>query len=138
MKLASLTLAALLVTASAAPSLAGGRHHDHSGDVLAGAAVGVLGGILLGQALSAPSYPEPVYVSPAPVYAAPPVYVPPRVVYRPAPVPVYDEPVYEAPYDSPADEHAAWCASRYRSYDALEDTWVDRYGRVRACVSPFD
>jgi hypothetical protein len=134
MKIASLALAAVLVTASAAPSLAGGRHHDNSGDVLAGAAVGVLGGLLLGQALSGPSYAEPVYVAPAPVYVAPP----PRVVYRPAPVPVYDEPVYVGPYDSPSDEHAAWCASRYRSYDVVDDTWVDRTGRVRACISPFN
>ena len=138
MKTASLALAAVLVTASAVPSLAGGRHHDHTGDVIAGAAVGALGGLLLGQALSGPTYAEPVYVAPAPVYVAPPVYAPPRVVYRAAPVPVYDEPVYDAPYESPADEHAAWCASRYRSYDVVDDTWVDRYGRVRACVSPFD
>lgn len=132
MKLVTLAFAAAAtVAASAGPSLAGDRWHD-SGDVAAAGAIGLLGGVLLGQALSQPAYPEPVYVAPPPVYVEPsPVYVapPPRVYYRPGP-PVY----VNGPID---DEHSAWCASRYRSYNPEDNTWVDRYGRLRACQSPF-
>lgn len=121
---------------------AGHRRH-HNRDVLAGAALGIAGGILLGQALAPqPSYG---YGYGAPVYAAPPVYAPqPRVYYRPRPVYVQPRVVYDDPvpvyrhrargYD---DAHVEWCSRRFRSYNAYDNTWVSYSGRVNQCVSPY-
>lgn len=64
-------LIALALSASTAPV------HADNGRIAAGVAGGLLGGVLLGSALSAPR-----------VYAAPP---PPPVYYAPAPAPVYIE-----------------------------------------------
>jgi hypothetical protein len=34
--------------------------------------------------------------------------------------------------------HVRWCASRYRSYDPRNNTWVGYSGRVYQCNSPYD
>ncbi|TKT80082.1 BA14K family protein [Aquamicrobium sp. LC103] len=53
-----------------------------------------------------------------PYYARPPVYAPRRHV-------------------RPAGDHYSWCASRYRSYRAYDNTFQPYYGPRRQCVSPF-
>lgn len=54
---------------------------------------------------------------------------------QPAPQPVYVQP---APvYVDPGRAHVAWCAGHYRSYSAYDNTFIDRHGRVRLCVSPY-
>lgn len=72
--------------------------------------------------------PAPTYVVPAP---PPPVYVvpaPPTYVV-PAPPPVYG---------GYSQAHYAWCAQRYRSYDARSNTFQP-LGAVprRPCISPY-
>jgi hypothetical protein len=57
-----------------------------------GIAAGVLGGVAAGTIIGE-SIARPVYVAPAPVYAAPA----PPVYYAPAPAVVYPQPVYYAP-----------------------------------------
>ena len=37
-----------------------------------------------------------------------------------------------------ADNHAAWCAQNYRSYNPPTDTYTGFDGRAHVCVSPFD
>ena len=134
-KIAAPVAIAAVLSSLALPALADGYHHRHhrydGGDVAAAGAIGLLGGALLGAALASPPSP-PVYYEPAP-----PVYYEPPVVYRPAPVVVYRQPtpVYAAaPLSS---EHQAWCAGRYRSYNAYDNTWVDNRGNLRPCQSPY-
>ena len=64
--------------------------------------------------------------------AAPP---PPPVVYARPPVYVANPPVYAAPPQVPA--RVAWCQARYRTYNPYNNTWVDNYGQLRVCVSPY-
>lgn len=110
-------IAAVAIAAAVAlpgTAFAGGHHHD--GDVIAAGAIGLLGGAILGGVLAQPQ-PAPVYVEPVPVYRAPRA------------VPVY--------VDDPAAAHEAWCAAKYRSYNVYDNTWIDKYGRLRACASPY-
>lgn len=135
-----------LVTAT--PADARDRHRHHRGDVAAGAALGLLGGVILGGALAGPRYsygaptygygpvyaPPPVYYRRAPRYLPPPVYAVPRHygerrVYR---TPRYVERRYGA-----RSAHVDWCRSRYRSYRAADNSWVDYSGRIRNCRSPY-
>lgn len=97
---------------------AGHRHH-HGAGIAAGAALGLLGGVIIGSAL-APRY-EPNYYAPAP-----------RTYYRPAP-----RTYYRPARSYGADAHVAWCADRYRSYRAWDNSWVDYGGNVRNCESPY-
>ena len=66
----------------------------------------------------APGYPHRVTGYPVPVFPAP----------RPLPLPVY--------HGEPA-AHVAWCAGRYRSYDARTDTFQPYHGARRVCRSPY-
>lgn len=138
-KIAAPVAIAAVLSSLAVPAMADGYYHRHhrydGGDLAAVGAIGLLGGALLGSSMaSQPS--APVYYDPPPpvVYAAPP---PPTVVYRPAPVVVYQQPapVYAA---APLPEqHQAWCAGRYRSYNAYDNTWIDNRGNLRPCQSPY-
>lgn len=131
--LLSAAVLAATTTLTAPPAAAG----DRGRDVAAGAALGIIGGVLLGQALA-----------PQPLYAAPPrpVYQEAYPVYAAPPPPVYHAPevIYEAPrrhayrrIDVRA-AHQDWCEGRYASYDPYDNTWVDRRGRIRDCVSPYN
>ncbi|WP_181705559.1 BA14K family protein [Chthonobacter rhizosphaerae] len=131
-----MSVAAITAATTLSPTPVEAR--DRTRDVVAGAALGVLGGVLIGQALA----PQPLYAAPPP---PPPVYYEPQPVYV-APPPVYRQPqvIYEEPRPSrhyrrvsARAAHRDWCEDRYRSYDAYDNTWVDRYGRVRECVSPY-
>lgn len=106
----TIALAAALAIALPGVANAGGWHHRHDDAIVAGS-LGLLGGMIIGGALAQPA-PAPVYVAPAPVYVAP-------------------------GYIDPAAAHASWCASHYRSWSAYDNTWIDRKGRLRACVSPY-
>ena len=66
----------------------------------------------------APGYPRRLSGHAVPVFPAP----------RPLPVPVYRA--------VPA-AHVAWCARRYRSYDAHTNTFQPYHGPRRACRSPY-
>ena len=35
------------------------------------------------------------------------------------------------------DSHVSWCANRYRSYRAYDNTFQPNYGPRRACISPY-
>jgi BA14K-like protein len=51
------------------------------------------------------------------------------------PQPYYTYPPAPVAYDQ--DEHAAWCAGTYKSYDYRYDTWRDFEGVVHPCVGPY-
>lgn len=85
------------------------RHRDHGGAAAAGI-FGLAAGALLGSALAQPRY----YAPPPP----PPVYYPAPVTYAPAPW--------------TADWYA-YCASKYRSFDAGSGTYVTYSGVRRVC-----
>ena len=93
--------------ALALPLTASARHH-RSGDVFAGAVIGVIAGAMLAGAAQA----QPVYVAPAPPPPPPP---PPPVYYYqpvpvPAPTPYYG---YYAPPPRPEyDNHRRPCRPR--------------------------
>ncbi len=129
--LAATSLATTTVTADA-----GGRHHHkhhhnhhHSKGWNPGAALatGAILGLTFG-ALSAPTYyhPPPVYYYPPP----PPLPPPPRH-------PAYYSYSGSSYAGDPYAQHVSWCSSRYRSYNADYNTWVDYDGFVHECVSPF-
>lgn len=133
-RFAAAALAAVAVCAAIAPlpALADGFYRPHryggyyghgDGDLVAAGALGLLGGAVIAGALMPP---PPVYAPPVPAY----VPVVPAPVYAPPPVPVYSGPVVMTP-------HVSWCRSRYRSYNVYTNTWIDNYGRVRACMSPY-
>lgn len=135
-KLATPLAAAAILSMVAMPAMADGYRHHHSnrGDVAAAGVIGLIGGAMLGAALASPPSP-PDYYAPPPVYYDPPP--PPPVYYRPAPVVVY-RPAPPVVYAEPSSsEHTAWCAGRYRSYNAYDNTWIDNYGRLRPCQSPY-
>jgi hypothetical protein len=39
--------------------------------------------------------------------------------------------------DSAGGSHVSWCANRYRSYRAYDNSYQPNYGSRRACVSPY-
>lgn len=41
------------------------------------------------------------------------------------------------PVPSYGNSHVQWCANRYRSYRAYDDTFQPNYGPRRRCVSPY-
>jgi hypothetical protein len=86
----------------------GGRFRGGGGDGGALVAAGIFG---LAAGLIASEALEP---QPQPYYA-----------YQPAPI-AYGQ-----------DEHAAWCAGTYRSYDYRYDTWRDFEGVVHPCIGPY-
>lgn len=59
-----------------------------------------------------------------------------RPIYRPAPV-YTRPPVYRTPRYSMSRAHVNWCASRYRSYRAYDNTFQPYNGPRRQCVSPY-
>lgn len=105
------TFAAAATVAMAAVAATPTTASAGSDDAIVAGALGFLGGAIIGGALAAP---QPVYVEPAPVYVAP------RRVYVRG-----------------ADAHVAWCSAKYRSYSPYDNTWIDKYHRVRLCVSPY-
>jgi hypothetical protein len=96
------------------------NYYGPSAGTVAGAAIF---GLALG-ALAAPLFNPYPYPAPYP-YA----YYPPP---PPTPYPAY--PVYPT---YAYDPHIAWCSEQYQSYNAGTNTWVDFYGVVRVCVSPY-
>jgi hypothetical protein len=36
-----------------------------------------------------------------------------------------------------SNNHARWCAEKYRSYDLRTNTWLSNSGQVRQCNSPY-
>jgi hypothetical protein len=116
---ASISAVVLAASLAAVPAPAFARHHhDNDGAWVAGA-IGLIGGAALAGALMQPSQPEPIYMQPAP---PPPVYMQPAPIYM---------------QQAGVNPHVAWCSSRYRSYNAYDNTWVDMYGRLRVCQSPY-
>jgi len=93
------------------------RHRRSHGDAVALGLFGLAAGAILGSVLAQPRYPRhyraPAY---APVYGAP--------VYR---APVYGVP----PVGSP--DWYAYCASKYRSFDASDGTFQPYHGPRRLC-----
>jgi hypothetical protein len=84
------TAAAIALLAAALPLSAADAKDGRNAAFVGGAAAGVVGGVLLGNALNN-SQPQPVYQQPQPVYQQPaPVYVQPR----PAPV-RYVDPMWD-------------------------------------------
>ena len=51
----------------------------------------------------------------------------------------YDTAYYDSGYDGGygGDEHAQWCADRYRSYNPADNTFTTYGGAIQECVSPF-
>jgi hypothetical protein len=85
------TVAAVALIAVALPLSAAEAKDGRNAAFVGGAAAGVVGGVLLGNALNN-SQPEPVYEQPAPVYVQPaPRYVQPAPRYV-QPAPRYVEP----------------------------------------------
>lgn len=117
-------MALTAVTATFGTTAAAEAGHRHRGDIVAGAALGIIGGVLLGQALA----PRPGYAYAPPAYYAPRYYQPRRVYRQP-------RVVYQNV--DPRSAHVAWCSNRYRSYSPYDNTWVSYSGYVRQCVSPY-
>lgn len=123
--------AALAATAPAAS--ARGWHHwhhwghwrHHSGAAW-GLGLGLLSGVVIGDALAAPYYPD------YPYYYGPYVYAPPYPVYR---YRVYPRRYYRPGRLSQA--HVDWCYAHYRSYRAFDNTYQPYHGPRRACISPY-
>jgi hypothetical protein len=63
--------------------------------------------------------------------------VPAYPAYRPYYRPVYPpaRPVYRVVPEVSA--HVSWCAARYRSYRAWDDTFQPYNGPRRPCISPY-
>jgi len=80
-------------------------------------------------------HPRPRYVAPRPGFS---IEFGTRPVYRPAPI-YRPAPVYRAPARgySMSQAHVNWCASRYRSYRAYDNSFQPYNGPRRACVSPY-
>ena len=92
---------------------------------VAGAAVGVAGGLLINR-----PPPPRVYYAPAP----------PPVVYYPAPAPAYYPPPPPPPvyYDRGWTEaHIEWCIDRYRSYNPATNTFIGYDGYYHECRGPY-
>ena len=105
-----------LALALAAPAHAGGGH----GDAVVAGAAGFAIGTLFGTSAARPRYyPGTVYLEPAPVYVAPPV------VYEAAPV-------RYAPAPWSPDWYA-YCARRYRTFDAQSGTFIGADGGEYFC-----
>ncbi len=104
-------LATVAVLGTAAPAFA--QRHHHGGNNAAGAAaIGLLGGLALGAAISNPA-PPPVYYAPAPAYVTP--------------APVYTR--------SP---HVDWCTANTPGYNAYDNTYQGYYAGERIiCRSPY-
>jgi hypothetical protein len=118
MRLAQSVAAASIAVAMAfgSPAYAGDGH----GDAVVAGAAGFALGTLFGTSAARPRYyPGTVYVEPAPVYVAPPV------VYEVAPV-------RYAPAPWTPDWYA-YCARRYRTFDAESGTFIGHDGRPYLC-----
>ena len=87
---------------------------DTGGALVAGAFLGLALGALATDAMVEP---EPVMIEPEP----PPFLPPPHPNYSFA-----------------EDQHVAWCAQTYRSYNAERDTFFDFRGVERRCITPYE
>ncbi len=87
------------------------HRHNNGGAVAAGIIGGLAVGTILGSALSAPRYAAPPAYGAVPVYDAVPVYGP-------------------APW---SPDWYAYCASKYRSFDAASGTYLGYDGRRHLC-----
>ena len=76
-------------------------------------AAGILGGLLLGGLIA--SQPGPYYYGPGYYYGPPPGYY------------------YGPSYYGPPGDWAAYCMSRYRSFDPASGTYLGRDGRRHYC-----
>lgn len=115
------SLVALAVAAGAVPALAGEWHHGRA---------------------AAPWYDQPPLAGTGPgfYYGQHPTHVPgyPKPLRGHA-VPIFDTSrtvVHRQP-DWVSGDHFAWCAARYRSYDAATDTYQPLHGPRRYCRSPW-
>jgi hypothetical protein len=116
------------------------------------AAAGLVGGVVIGSALSNASRPVYAYPAPAPVYAypAPTSYTapPPAPTYYTAPSTTY----YTAPsttttttysYAAPStvvasNPHVDWCYANRPGYNPVDNTFQPAYGGARErCESPY-
>ncbi|AWI56999.1 BA14K family protein [Sinorhizobium fredii] len=79
--------------------------------------------ILLGQSAAVAQVPPPVLLPPPLLPGPPPIVAPPP-----------PEPDYARRYDP---RHSDWCAHRYRSYRAYDNTYQPYEGPRRLCYSPF-
>lgn len=115
--------AAMLVATVPGSAEAGYRYHGRydGGAAVAAGIIGLGVGAILGSALAQPrGYYGPGYYGPGPAY------------YGPAPVYRRAAPVYYAPEPWSPDWYA-YCASKYRSFDARSGTYVTYGGERRYC-----
>ncbi len=103
-----ISLAALALgqaQAHGGPWRGGGPHHHHGGGGARWVAPALIGGVVLGAALSRPAYAYPV--TPAPIYPMPPTWAPTVVPYA---SPVVPQPVgYFCPTSGQFYPYVATC-----------------------------
>jgi hypothetical protein len=97
-----------------------------------GVGAGVVGGVIIGRALTRPYYYDPYYPRVYDYYAGPAYY--PDGYYARGRV-YYSAPYREAPaYDELEDADAeAYCIRRFRSYDPESGTYLGYDGRRHPC-----
>lgn len=83
--------------------------------------------LLVGESAAMAQVPGPIPLIPPPI--APP---PPPLILPPPPPP---GPEYSSGYDP---RHFDWCAHRYRSYRAYDNTFQPYGGPRTQCYSPFN
>lgn len=94
-----------------------------------GVGAGIVGGVVIGRALSAPYYDGPYY--PRPYYPGP-AYYPDRYYPGPAYYPdrYYRAPAYAGPGPADAEDY---CIQRFRSYDPESGTYLGYDGYRHPC-----
>lgn len=88
-----------------------------------GVGAGIVGGVIIGHALTAPHYYRPYYARP--YYYPGPVYYRYRTYSAPT---YYREPAYEG-----YDDDVAYCMRRFRSYDPRSGTYLGYDGYRHPC-----
>lgn len=82
--------------------------------------------LLAAQSAAMAQVPPPIPLIPGPP-GPPPIIMPP-----PAPAPSEE---YSIRYD---ERHYDWCARRYRSYSAYDNSFQPNHGPRRQCYSPYN
>jgi BA14K-like protein len=97
-----------------------------------GVGAGLVGGVIIGEALAAPYYYDPYYAGPY-IYAPGPAYYP-DPYYDPGPV-YYVAPYRRAPayVDRGYVDAEAYCIRRFRSYDPASGTYLGYDGLRHPC-----